>query len=228
MPTMHPHTKWRAIARDAGIPRHLSDPPSDSPIGQWLAALSLFIGAPDSTLDVLAGYIIERFEQDRQGPHPKGVGQREDPCVLCPHVRWDHGSHTGCSRCDCRGGTRDQPFGQMQIRRPEAADNPGDALVMMQQMYDRLAPLLDFVGGSVDRDDLLAALGVVAHGGSMVYLASAQDRESGDRVILGVSTTGEGATAYIGAAWLRDRGELINPEVLALELDDPTGKVVKQ
>lgn len=61
---MSPRLRYRALAKDAGIPEHLSNPPTDSPFGQWLAALSLFIGAPDDNVLTLAGFIIDRFRSD--------------------------------------------------------------------------------------------------------------------------------------------------------------------
>lgn len=127
-------------------------------------------------------------------------------------------------RCGCTAVPQPAPP-EAIIRRPELHDNPGDALAALQEIHDRLRPLLDVVD-HVSRDDLLSALDAVGRGGTKVYLATAQDTNSGDREVLGISTTHEGALAYLGSAWARDTGERINPRVDTLELDDPTGKVI--
>lgn len=131
-------------------------------------------------------------------------------------------------RCGCLEGPPPAAPDEMiprPVKRLGLAADPLDTLAALQEMYDQLRPLLDFVGAGLTRDDLLSAAAAVRHGGTKVYLATAQDTHSGEREVVGVSTSAEGARAYLGSLWLRDTGEKINPRIDTLELDDPEGLV---
>lgn len=135
-------------------------------------------------------------------------------------------------RCGCLEGPPPAAREEMVLRpitpkRPGWDDNPGDSLAAVQEMYDRAETVLDRLAPLLDRLDLVDRDAMaLAHGGTKVYLAWAFAPNSVP-VILGVSTTGEGALAYIGSAVVLDESGLSRYEVLTLELDDPTGKVIK-
>lgn len=194
----------RAISRNAGMPPGVSNPPPESPIGQWLAALSLHIGSPDEELSTLAGYIIRQFGE----PFPV-ASTTGDYCPHCGHPWRAHGTprtangpdgHPGCdafidarrtrTRCGCRSILVPTPIGDRLVPpRPTLADNPGDSLAAVQALYDRAETILARL------EEVLAELDT-----------GEQEDEPSEFVYLARVYNGAGAERIVGSASTRERG----------------------